>query len=497
MALLAAYSFDEASGNVLDVTGQGHDFALAGSTVRTTSGSGHTDKGLTQTSTTDDTGPSLFGQTALRTLMMWVKTTADFTGWIFEFHDNTNDTGRWGLLCLGATMGYRGTGSGGAVHASRARPTDNLWHHWAGTYDGTTLRTYFDGALVGSGSALAGGILTDADLIRIFTSASSSTTIDDLRVYDEALDLATITALMNTPVGTPVLGYRSTSWHPGRGPSRAARFYQTPRAITSAVAAVAEQGVSGLGVTGTGTAVKVANVSGVCSMGMAAAGVAAKRAPAAGPSTVGLAGSGTARKVAPAAGQASTGLAPAARAAAIHPQAGAAALGVVTRAAGGKRAPVVGAATVGVAATHSGLVVRAVSGICSVGLVGSSSPRKTAVTGAVTALGATTTGAGRKQAVETGACGLGVASRGVVLKRAVQSGAALLGVAPTGNAAKVTSARGIAMLAVASTALSIPPEPVVTPPERMFAVPAESRVFAVAAETRIFPVPAEQRVWEA
>lgn len=199
MALLAAYNFDEASGPVVDLTGNGHGWTLSGSSARTTGDGGHTDEGLGQTTTSNDTGPALFGQTPQRTLMFWLRTTSDFTGWIFEWHDNANDTGRWGLLCLGGNMGFRGTGPGGAVHASRARPTDNQWHHWAGTYDGTTLRAYFDGALVGSGSALAGGILTDADVIRVFTSAGSGNTIDDVRIYDEALDQSTIATLMNTP----------------------------------------------------------------------------------------------------------------------------------------------------------------------------------------------------------------------------------------------------------------------------------------------------------
>jgi hypothetical protein len=65
MTLLYAYNFDEASGNVLDRSGNGRDTVFAGSLARTASGGGHTDKGMSQSTTTiDSNGPPI---AALRT----------------------------------------------------------------------------------------------------------------------------------------------------------------------------------------------------------------------------------------------------------------------------------------------------------------------------------------------------------------------------------------------------------------------------------------------
>ena len=49
MTLLYAYNFDEPSGNILDVSGNGRDTVFGGSLSR--SASGHTSKGLSQTTT--------------------------------------------------------------------------------------------------------------------------------------------------------------------------------------------------------------------------------------------------------------------------------------------------------------------------------------------------------------------------------------------------------------------------------------------------------------
>lgn len=198
--LLSAYNFDEASGNALDTTGNGRDFAVAGNMARTASG--HTGSGLTTTATATEAGPSMFGQTGGRTLMAWVKVTADYTGWIFEWHDNTLDTGFWGLLRLSGSMGFRGRNAAGSIaFASVAQSADSAWHHWAGTYDGVNVRTYLDGTLVAT-TALANGIDTaQPDLIRMFTTAAS-VTVDDIRVYDGVLTQSEISTLKDTPVAS-------------------------------------------------------------------------------------------------------------------------------------------------------------------------------------------------------------------------------------------------------------------------------------------------------
>jgi hypothetical protein len=199
VTLLAAYNFDEASGPVIDVTGNGHDFAFAAGLQRIAGESGHG----TALATTNGTiaGPATYGQTPQRTLMMRVKTEANYTGWMYEWHDDQGDTGLWGLLCLSGSMGFRARNAGGSTQfASIARPTDNAWHHWAGTFDGSVVRLYVDGVLRATTAALSGGISTGAELVRMFTTLSGNQVIDNVRVYDEVLSIEAINALMNVPV---------------------------------------------------------------------------------------------------------------------------------------------------------------------------------------------------------------------------------------------------------------------------------------------------------
>lgn len=199
MTLLGAHNFDEASGDILDVTGNGHGFPLLTGMSRVT---GHTNTGLISSNGTID-GPAVYGQTAQRTLMFWLNTSGAFTGWIYEWHANTGDTGLWGMLggVPSGQLGFRARNAGGSTQfAGIARPTDNLWHHWCGTFDGSVVRCYVDGVLRATSAALSGGIATNASLIRWHTTVSGLQPVDDVRVYDEALDITAINTLMNTPV---------------------------------------------------------------------------------------------------------------------------------------------------------------------------------------------------------------------------------------------------------------------------------------------------------
>lgn len=198
MALLAAYNFDEATGAVVDASGNGRGFTLTASTVRTAAG--HTSQGLTQDAAVIQLGPSLTGmQTANRTVMAWVKETSAATGWVLEFRVNSITSGSWGILFLSGLWQIQARNAAGVVQASIARPVDSAWHHVAGTYDGSNVRLYLDGVLVAT-TALAGPLRTDADEFRFIDTTSSKVAIDDARHYDTALDVATIAALMATPV---------------------------------------------------------------------------------------------------------------------------------------------------------------------------------------------------------------------------------------------------------------------------------------------------------
>lgn len=197
MTLLYAYSFDEASGTVLDYSGNGRSFTLTGNTVRSTVG--HTDKGLTQTSAGIQAGPAITGlNTTARTTMAWVKLSAADPAWVLEYHRTTEDTGVWGFLNLSGTFRFRAKNSAGTAFEVNITPDVGNWHHLAATHDGTTLKVYRDGTLIGSGLSMPFPVW-DADDVRIL-DGSGATVVDDPRYYDTVLSGSEIAALMTVPV---------------------------------------------------------------------------------------------------------------------------------------------------------------------------------------------------------------------------------------------------------------------------------------------------------
>lgn len=200
MTLLAAYSFDEASGDALDVTGNGHSFALGAGLTRQT---GHTNTGLRHESTAaNSAGPAIFGQTANRTIMCWVKRTSNsIDGWIVEMKDGVGDTGLFGFLFSGGNVQARLKNTGSTVYTvSTAQPTVNVWYHIAMTFDGSKVHLFINGTEIGTGTTTTGTLHTGATIFPFMDTVGTETVIDDVRIYDTALNAATITTAMNTPV---------------------------------------------------------------------------------------------------------------------------------------------------------------------------------------------------------------------------------------------------------------------------------------------------------
>lgn len=203
MTLLAAYNFDEASGAVVDVTGNGHDFTITSNITRQT---GHTNTGLRhETTAANSGGPTIFGQTAQRTTMCWVKRTSNSVdGWIVEMKDGVGDTGLWGFLYTssGAALQARCKNPSSTVFTVQITPPAiNTWYHAAMTFDGAKVHLFINGVEQGTGTTVTGGSLhTGATIFPFFDTVGTETVIDDVRVYDTALDAATITTLMGTPV---------------------------------------------------------------------------------------------------------------------------------------------------------------------------------------------------------------------------------------------------------------------------------------------------------
>lgn len=197
MTLLAAFNFDEASGNVLDVTGNGHDWALNTGAQRTASG--HTLGGLQKVSAGFATiAATPFGQTTNRTFMFWNQGLGNAVWWL-RWYATTPDTGTWGIYNLSGNINLRVRKGGANTNITTPTPGDGLWHHYAGTYDGTNSRLYLDGTLVATSGTVAAPLDT-ADSIDCLETSLATQTMDDLRIYDEVLTQSQIAALMATPV---------------------------------------------------------------------------------------------------------------------------------------------------------------------------------------------------------------------------------------------------------------------------------------------------------
>lgn len=206
MSLLLAWNFAEASGPVLDVSGNGRGFTLTGSSTRTSAGGGYTyggtqpnTKGLTETGADVQVGPSLTGlQTTARTVMFWAKLSNADPCWLMEFHRTAEDTGVWGFLYLSSSLRGRAKNSSNTAFEQALTPDVGNYHHLALTHDGTTLKAYRDGSLVGSGTSMAFPVW-DGNTFRVLDGAQDAV-ISEVRMYDEVLDAATIAALKDTPV---------------------------------------------------------------------------------------------------------------------------------------------------------------------------------------------------------------------------------------------------------------------------------------------------------
>lgn len=195
---LASYSF-EGSGTVTDDSGNGHNWTLGGSAIR--SASGHTLGGLATNGggTLATLANPAFGQTASRTVMCWMINPANVTQWVVRWNVVSLGSGSWGFLLFGSTIVAQARNASTFVRAAANRPVDGLWHHYAATYDGTNVRMYLDGTLTDT-QALTSPMRTDADTVDIGEWTDTSTVIDDLRMYDSALSAAQITALAAMPV---------------------------------------------------------------------------------------------------------------------------------------------------------------------------------------------------------------------------------------------------------------------------------------------------------
>jgi hypothetical protein len=205
--LVAHWTFDEASGQTLtDITGNGNDGTLGSTTgadgndptwtIDGTRGSVLTFDGNQDYVTGIGNSPS-----GSFTVAGWGNTTS---GGPSDYHAMYSaDTEIWlGVDDASEFIYMYVGGDGDYVYTANNSWTHDTWHHLAGTWDGTSAHIYIDGA---DQSLTTVGTLNDpiatAGVIGAWSTNLSEDewdgSIDDVLIYDDALDSAAITKLAN------------------------------------------------------------------------------------------------------------------------------------------------------------------------------------------------------------------------------------------------------------------------------------------------------------
>jgi hypothetical protein len=205
--LVAAYAFDEGAGiSVGDTSGNTHTGTITGATWTTVGrfGSALSFDGTSDWVTVADAA-DLDLRTAL-TLEAWVYPTA-LSGWRSVLMKERTGGLAYGLYAYDnapRSAAYVNMGGADVAALGGAGLSLNTWTHLAATYDGTTLRLYINGSVVGNWAG-GGAIVTSALPLRIGGNAVwgeyFAGLIDEVRIYSRALTAIEIQADMVTPIG--------------------------------------------------------------------------------------------------------------------------------------------------------------------------------------------------------------------------------------------------------------------------------------------------------
>lgn len=210
---VASYNFDETEGDVLDYSGNNHDWTPGSNVTRVP---GHTNNGLSKNNVglpviCEPLWPGV-DLTSSWTIMFWQQNLGNGTWWA-RLYNSSVDSGS-GILNLGGTLRARVRRSSGNTEAAISTPADGLTQHYCATYDGLNVRLYVDGNLQAT-SANAPAPALAVDRIDIAEASVANFYMDDFRIYDVALDQPTIASLKNTPVSAEP--FTSSRWWRGDG----------------------------------------------------------------------------------------------------------------------------------------------------------------------------------------------------------------------------------------------------------------------------------------
>jgi hypothetical protein len=457
VALWSAYAFDEGTGTTAaDASGNGRN-ATIGSTNWTASG--HTGAAALSSSNRAIASLPITSFTAW-TMMFWVKFTnlsAAFQS-MAEFNSSTDflEINSSGIVDLFIANGPISVTAPSALSAG-------TWVHVAARGNSTSTDLVINGSQVATAGGQTSTGWTSAEFCGS-TSQPGSMACDDLRVYDQRLDDATITNLMGTPVGGADSGPAAgpVKWPPGsrgRGPGRFTPWAGTGSDLTATIQGSAT--LSGAGtLTAAATTAAGATLAGAGTASATATTVTGAAVAGVGtlvpvPATVRtggtLAGAGTLTAAATTgAGASLAGAGTLTGTATTRTGATLTGAGTVTAAAThATGSAVTGAGTVSaLATTVAGATITGAGTLTATGTNSGSASATLTGAGTMTAtatviVGATLTGAGTVTALATTRTGAALAAAGTVTAAATTSAGASLAGAGTVTASATGTATGL------------------------------------------------------
>ncbi len=207
--LVAAYGFEEGTGTTTaDASGNGLTGTITQATWTTAGkfGKALTFSGAKGSWVTVANAPALQLTTGM-TISAWVKPTAALPQWPSIVMKERTDELTYALYANSNTnqpnINYTSGGEEVNLNAGSAVPV-NAWTYLTGTFDGTTLKFFVNGQLVGSKASTA-SIDTTTGVLRIggdnvWDGEYFPGVIDEVRIYNRALSPQEIQTDMATPV---------------------------------------------------------------------------------------------------------------------------------------------------------------------------------------------------------------------------------------------------------------------------------------------------------
>ncbi len=237
MSTSALWHFDEISGtSAADSSGNSNTATLHGTAGLV---AGHSNNALSLDGAVGDyagaANASSLNPTSGITVAAWINPTTWGTGANRRIIQKGNSDNQYRLLAENNLLKFDLNGVGSIT---TALPSTGAWHYVAGTYDGSLMRLYVDGAVVAS-AAHTGAIHATSDVITIGSKNSSAAAgdffnglIDDAEVDDVALSVAQIVANAGGVATTPSTptnftaaarvehGYETALGHAGQQPGQ-------------------------------------------------------------------------------------------------------------------------------------------------------------------------------------------------------------------------------------------------------------------------------------